>query len=193
MTPHRMAERGIEVHVLPADGHARRRARGRARRGLLLQRSRRPGDRRRRGRRCSAECSSAASPTSASASATSCSAARSASAPTSSTTATAASTSRSWTARPARSRSRRTTTASPSTRRSTRTTETAYGSAEVSHVCLNDDVVEGLSWSDHDGRLRAFSVQYHPEAAAGPHDAGYLFDRFVDLMRSTSSTAQGAR
>jgi carbamoyl-phosphate synthase small subunit len=61
-------------------------------------------------------------------------------------------------------------------------TETAYGAVEVSHVCLNDDVVEGLRLVGPDGRLAAFSVQYHPEAAAGPHDAGYLFDRFADLM-----------
>ncbi|HEY0902600.1 MAG TPA: glutamine-hydrolyzing carbamoyl-phosphate synthase small subunit [Marmoricola sp.] len=61
-------------------------------------------------------------------------------------------------------------------------TATAYGAATVSHVCLNDDVVEGLELRDADGRLRAFSVQYHPEAAAGPHDAAYLFDRFVELM-----------
>jgi len=73
-----------------------------------------------------------------------------------------------------------------------RTIETAYGSASVSHICLNDDVVEGLELVGPEGRLRAFSVQYHPEAAAGPHDAGYLFDRFVELMRS-SSTTQGAR
>ena len=59
--------------------------------------------------------------------------------------------------------------------------ETPYGRAEVSHVCLNDDVVEGLRLLD----APAFSVQYHPEAAAGPHDAGYLFDRFVDLMEGT--------
>ena len=51
--------------------------------------------------------------------------------------------------------------------------------ATVSHVCLNDDVVEGLELRDADGKLTAFSVQYHPEAAAGPHDAAYLFDRFV--------------
>ena len=38
-----------------------------------------------------------------------------------------------------------------------------------------------------DGRVRAFSVQYHPEAAAGPHDAGYLFDRFTDLMAGGSA------
>ncbi|GAB3589251.1 glutamine-hydrolyzing carbamoyl-phosphate synthase small subunit [Calidifontibacter terrae] len=53
-----------------------------------------------------------------------------------------------------------------------------FGRVRVSHVCLNDDVVEGLECLD----LPAFSVQYHPEAAAGPHDAGYLFDRFVALM-----------
>jgi carbamoyl-phosphate synthase small subunit len=61
-------------------------------------------------------------------------------------------------------------------------TQTAYGVATVSHVCLNDDVVEGLELRDAEGALKAFSVQYHPEAAAGPHDAAYLFDRFVDLM-----------
>ncbi|MGW7054641.1 glutamine-hydrolyzing carbamoyl-phosphate synthase small subunit [Streptomyces sp. NPDC054887] len=59
-----------------------------------------------------------------------------------------------------------------------RVSETPYGRAEVSHVCLNDDVVEGLQLLDQP----AFSVQYHPEAAAGPHDAAYLFDRFVTLM-----------
>ncbi len=57
-------------------------------------------------------------------------------------------------------------------------TDTPYGRAEVSHVCLNDNVVEGLRLLD----TPAFSVQYHPEAAAGPHDAAYLFDRFVTLM-----------
>ncbi|WP_181792741.1 glutamine-hydrolyzing carbamoyl-phosphate synthase small subunit [Streptomyces sp. WELS2] len=56
--------------------------------------------------------------------------------------------------------------------------ETRFGRAEVSHVCLNDNVVEGLQLLDQP----AFSVQYHPEAAAGPHDAAYLFDRFVSLM-----------
>jgi carbamoyl-phosphate synthase small subunit len=62
---------------------------------------------------------------------------------------------------------------------------TAYGEATVSHVCLNDGVVEGLELR-RDGRLVGFSVQYHPEAAAGPHDAAYLFDRFVDLMSERS-------
>ncbi|HWM17748.1 MAG TPA: glutamine-hydrolyzing carbamoyl-phosphate synthase small subunit [Microbacterium sp.] len=56
-----------------------------------------------------------------------------------------------------------------------------YGRIEVSHVGLNDDVVEGLRALD----IPAFSVQYHPEAAAGPHDANYLFDRFADLVRET--------
>ncbi|MFC8078874.1 glutamine-hydrolyzing carbamoyl-phosphate synthase small subunit [Streptomyces sp. NPDC057307] len=56
--------------------------------------------------------------------------------------------------------------------------DTPYGRAEVSHVCLNDNVVEGLRLLDRP----VFSVQYHPEAAAGPHDAAYLFDRFVTLM-----------
>ena len=59
-------------------------------------------------------------------------------------------------------------------------TQTPYGVATVSHVCLNDDVVEGLELRDADGALTSFSVQYHPEAAAGPHDAAYLFDRFCD-------------
>ncbi|MFJ6726925.1 glutamine-hydrolyzing carbamoyl-phosphate synthase small subunit [Streptomyces sp. NPDC091281] len=59
-----------------------------------------------------------------------------------------------------------------------RVSDTPFGRAEVSHVCLNDDVVEGLRLLDQP----AFSVQYHPEAAAGPHDAAYLFDRFVSLL-----------
>ena len=55
---------------------------------------------------------------------------------------------------------------------------TVFGPGQVTHVCLNDDVVEGLELSERG----AFSVQYHPEAAAGPHDAAYLFDRFVQVM-----------
>ncbi len=55
---------------------------------------------------------------------------------------------------------------------------TVYGPGEVTHICLNDGVVEGLQLLEGP----AFSVQYHPEAAAGPHDASYLFDRFIDLM-----------
>jgi carbamoyl-phosphate synthase small subunit len=56
--------------------------------------------------------------------------------------------------------------------------DTPYGRAEVSHVNLNDGCVEGLRLLDRP----AFSVQYHPEAAAGPHDAAGLFDRFCRLM-----------
>ncbi|WP_104107460.1 glutamine-hydrolyzing carbamoyl-phosphate synthase small subunit [Nocardioides sp. 616] len=63
-------------------------------------------------------------------------------------------------------------------------TATPYGDASVSHVCLNDDVVEGLELRGPDGALKSFSVQYHPEAAAGPHDAAYLFDRFCELMEA---------
>ena len=55
---------------------------------------------------------------------------------------------------------------------------TVFGPGRVTHVCLNDDVVEGLELLEGG----AFSVQYHPEAAAGPHDAAYLFDQFVSIM-----------
>lgn len=58
------------------------------------------------------------------------------------------------------------------------TFSTVFGSGEVTHVSLNDGVVEGLQLLERG----AFSVQYHPEAAAGPHDAAYLFDRFISLM-----------
>ncbi len=63
-----------------------------------------------------------------------------------------------------------------------------YGRVVVSHIDLNDDVVEGLAALD----LPAFSVQYHPEAAAGPHDAAYLFDRFLDLMRDPEQGSSAA-
>ena len=53
-----------------------------------------------------------------------------------------------------------------------------YGAVRVSHISLNDDCVEGLECLD----IPAFSVQYHPEAAAGPHDSNYLFDRLVNLI-----------
>jgi carbamoyl-phosphate synthase small subunit len=55
---------------------------------------------------------------------------------------------------------------------------TVFGPGRVTHLCLNDDVVEGLELLE----CGAFSVQYHPEAAAGPHDAAYLFDQFVSIM-----------
>jgi carbamoyl-phosphate synthase small subunit len=58
--------------------------------------------------------------------------------------------------------------------------KTVYGSGRVSHISLNDSVVEGLEMIS----IPAFSVQYHPESAAGPHDASYLFERFVKLMEN---------
>lgn len=58
--------------------------------------------------------------------------------------------------------------------------DTPFGRARISHICLNDDVVEGIELLD----TPAFSVQYHPEAAAGPHDSDYLFDRFLEKMRA---------
>ncbi|MCS3441280.1 glutamine-hydrolyzing carbamoyl-phosphate synthase small subunit [Microbacterium phyllosphaerae] len=61
-----------------------------------------------------------------------------------------------------------------------------YGKVEVSHVGLNDNVVEGLRALD----IPAFSVQYHPEAAAGPHDANYLFDRFRDMVIASKKDAK---
>ena len=74
---------------------------------------------------------------------------------------------------------------------------TRYGRVRVSHVGLNDNVVEGLECLD----IPAFSVQYHPEAAAGPHDSAHLFDRFIELMSArptsepsaTSPTPEGRR
>ena len=57
---------------------------------------------------------------------------------------------------------------------------TVYGNGRVSHISLNDSVVEGLEMIS----IPAFSVQYHPESAAGPHDASYLFERFVKLMEN---------
>lgn len=61
-----------------------------------------------------------------------------------------------------------------------------FGRVEVSHISLNDNVVEGLRCLD----IPAFSVQYHPEAAAGPHDANYLFDRFRELVAAEHISAE---
>ncbi|MDF2666443.1 MAG: carA [Microbacterium sp.] len=63
-----------------------------------------------------------------------------------------------------------------------------FGRVEVSHIGLNDNVVEGLRALD----IPAFSVQYHPEAASGPHDANYLFDRFRDMVIATQETKTNA-
>jgi carbamoyl-phosphate synthase small subunit len=59
--------------------------------------------------------------------------------------------------------------------------DTPFGRAQVSHVNLNDGVVEGIRLLD----TPAFSVQYHPEAAPGPHDAAAEFDAFCALMGGT--------
>ncbi|WP_375405810.1 glutamine-hydrolyzing carbamoyl-phosphate synthase small subunit [uncultured Amnibacterium sp.] len=67
-------------------------------------------------------------------------------------------------------------------------TPAGFGRAEVTHVDLNDDVVEGIACLD----IPAFSVQYHPEAAAGPHDADDLFDRFRDMVLAEQSGGQQA-
>ena len=67
--------------------------------------------------------------------------------------------------------------------------ETEFGRVQVGFVCLNDNVVEGLECLD----VPAFSVQFHPEAAAGPHDAQALFDRFVALMRNPSQQIDTTR
>ncbi len=62
-----------------------------------------------------------------------------------------------------------------------------FGRVEVSHYSLNDQVVEGLRCLD----IPAFSVQYHPEAAAGPHDANHLFDRFRELVIAAQDSKEG--
>jgi carbamoyl-phosphate synthase small subunit len=58
-----------------------------------------------------------------------------------------------------------------------------FGQVRVSHICLNDNVVEGLECLD----IPAYSVQYHPEAAAGPHDANYLFDRLIEMIQTNKA------
>jgi len=63
--------------------------------------------------------------------------------------------------------------------------EGSLASADVTHVNLNDGVVEGIACRD----IPAFSVQYHPEAGPGPHDARYLFDEFDDLMKRVRGAA----
>jgi carbamoyl-phosphate synthase small subunit len=62
-----------------------------------------------------------------------------------------------------------------------------YGKVRVSHVSLNDNCVEGLECFD----IPAFSVQYHPEAAAGPHDSNYLFDRLIEVINTNRAAKAG--
>ncbi len=73
-----------------------------------------------------------------------------------------------------------------------RAVSTAYGRAEVTHVCLNDGVVEGIALRNEGGEVLAFGVQYHPEAAAGPHDSEHLFDRFASMVVQAAA-ADGGR
>ena len=61
--------------------------------------------------------------------------------------------------------------------------QTPFGPAEVTHTCLNDDVVEGVALKNG----LAFSVQYHPESAAGPHDSNSLFDQFIEQLDAHKS------
>jgi carbamoyl-phosphate synthase small subunit len=56
---------------------------------------------------------------------------------------------------------------------------TLPGDAQVTHINLNDNTLEGIRYPSRN----AFSVQYHPEAAPGPHDAHYLFEEFMGMMR----------
>ena len=169
---------GIETRVLPSSASIDELLDGWARRRLPLQRPGRPGRRRRTPSPSPRRCCAARCRCSASASATRSSPAPWASGRTRCATATAGSTSRSsttptarWRSQPEpRLRGRRHSRASASTRRS--------AGAPVSHSCPNDGTVEGLTCEG----VPAFSVQYHPEAAAGPHDAADLFDRFADLM-----------
>lgn len=64
--------------------------------------------------------------------------------------------------------------------------DTPYGKAHIRYSCPNDDTVEGVSLLNGS----AFSVQFHPESCAGPHDAAYLFDQFVDVL--AARTKKGA-
>ncbi|MDN5748352.1 MAG: glutamine-hydrolyzing carbamoyl-phosphate synthase small subunit [Pseudonocardia sp.] len=66
--------------------------------------------------------------------------------------------------------------------------DTPFGRAQITHTCPNDGTVEGLAALE----VPAFSVQYHPEAAAGPHDAADLFDRFVELMAAHPRSGKDA-
>ncbi len=178
-------ERGARVTLLPCTATVAGGPRPRSRPGLPRQRPRRPRRARLRRRRTCARWS-ARSRWSASASATSCCAGPSGSRPSSSRSATAAPTTRSRSSRPAGSRSPRRTTASRSPRPTAADRiegdepvrwDTDFGACELSHLNLYDRTVEGLVLKD----VPARTVQYHPEAGPGPHDARHLFDEFLEL------------
>ena len=175
-----LAARGFEVHVLPQDVDDRRHPRDRPCGGLLLQRSRRPGGLRRsrraparRARRRPAVLRDLLRQPAARARSRARHVQAALRAPRHQSAGAG------QVHRAGRDH-RRTTTASPSTRRwrASSTARTATGGSRSATSGLNDDVVEGLRALD----IPAFSVQYHPEAAAGPHDANYLFDRFADMV-----------
>ena len=65
--------------------------------------------------------------------------------------------------------------------------DSLQGKAEITHMNLNDNTVEGLSHTEHP----LFSVQYHPESSPGPHDADYLFSRFIKLMAQQKEKERG--
>jgi len=57
------------------------------------------------------------------------------------------------------------------------------GNAVMTHINLNEDSLEGLENSS----VKAFAVQYHPEAAPGPHDAAYLFNQFAKVIQDAKA------
>ncbi len=163
-----------------AERDDRRYPRGRSRRGVLLERSRRPPRPPAITSSCCARCSMRGCRSSGSASATSCSGAPWASTPTSCRSGTAASTSRCWTSRPAGSRSRRTTTASRSRLRS-RAPSTARTATARSRSATSASTT---TWSRDSAPSTSppSRWQYHPRGRSGPARRQLLFDRFRDLV-----------
>ena len=196
-TPRSMAALGCEVHVLPATATAAE-ILAASPDGVFFSNG--PGDPAAIGYAVDAMRGvlAAGRRSSASASAARCSAGRSALAPTSCGSAIAASTSLCRTCAPARCRSPATTTASrwscPAPAAGDRELgggvfETDFGPAQITHLNLNDGVVEGLRLLE----APAFSVQYHPEAAPGPHDASGLFTEFCELMEGPMTGRERGR